>query len=373
MRTDRSKSVLLEFLDTAGVSINGPQPFDIRVNDERFYRRVLSEGSLGAGESYMDGWWDAEQLDEFIFRVLRSDIESELRSNWRRLAAVAAEAIVNKQRKSKAGEIGERHYDLGNALFRAMLDERLVYSCAYWRNAESLDSAQESKLDLVCRKLGLSEGMHLLDIGCGWGSLAKYAAETYGVSVVGINNSKEQTQLGQAMCSGLPVEIKLQDYRDVTGRFDCIASIGMFEHVGPKNYRTFMKVASECLKDDGLLLLHTIGMAKGRRADDGFTEKYIFPRGVLPTIAQIAKSVEGLFSIEDMHNIGAHYDRTLMVWFDNFKSNWDQLRHIYDERFHRMWKYYLLSSAGSFRARRSQVWQIVLSKKGVLGGYQTIR
>lgn len=373
MRTDRSKNVLLELLDRAGVSINGPQPWDIRVNDERFYRRVLSGGSLGAGESYMDGWWDVEQLDELFFRVLRSDIESELVRNWRIFATITSQVLINKQRKSKASEIGERHYDLGNVFFRAMLDERLVYSCAYWKEAQTLRAAQENKLDLVCRKLGLRSGMHLLDIGCGWGSLAKYAAEKYGVSVVGINNSKEQTELGKALCSGLPIEINQQDYRDVKGRFDRIASIGMFEYVGPKNYRTYMKVVSDCLKDDGLFLLHTIGRANRRRGYDGFTQKYIFPRGVVPTIVEFGKSVDGLFAIEDVHNIGAHYDRTLMAWFDNIESNWDQLRHIYDERFHRMWKYFLLSFAGSSRARRNHVWQIVLSKRGVVGGYHAIR
>ncbi|GMQ82967.1 MAG: cyclopropane fatty acyl phospholipid synthase [Rhodothermia bacterium] len=373
MRTDRSKKVLLELLNRAGVGINGPQPWDIRVNDERFYGRVLSQGSLGAGESYMDGWWDVEQLDELFFRVLRSDIELELVRNWRVLAAISSQVFINKQRKSKAGEIGERHYDLGNTLFRSMLDERLVYSCAYWKEAETLRAAQENKLDLVCRKLGLRSGMHLLDIGCGWGSLAKYAAEKYGVSVVGINNSKEQTELGQALCSGLPIEIIQQDYRDVKGRFDRIASIGMFEHVGTKNYRTYMNVVSDRLKDDGLFLLHTLGRAGRRRGYDGFTQKYIFPRGVVPTIVEFGKSVDGLFTIEDVHNIGAHYDRTLMAWSDNFESNWDQLRHIYDERFHRMWKYFLLSFAGSSRARRNHVWQIVLSKKGVLGGYLAIR
>lgn len=369
----RSKKALSEILESSGVEINGSHRWDIRVHDERFFARVLTEGSLGAGESYMDGWWDVDELDELFFRILRSDIEVRLRRHWRLLASIASERLVNRERKSKAGEIGKRHYDLGNDLFRATLDQRLAYSCAYWKNADNLDSAQENKLDLVCRKLGLTSGMRFLDIGCGWGSLVKYAAEKYDVSAVGINDSVEQTTLGKKLCSGLPAEIRRQDYRDVRGRFDRIASIGMFEHVGPKNYRTYMRAAYDCLEEDGLVLLHTLGMARGRRADDGFTKKYIFPVGILPTLAQIAKAAEGLFVIEDVHNIGAHYDPTLMAWYQNFESNWGELQQVYDERFYRMWKYYLLSSAGSSRARRFQVWQIVLSKRGVLEGYTPAR
>jgi len=251
-----------------------------------------------------------------------------------------------------------------------MLDKRLTYTCAYWDNAETLDEAQEAKLDLVARKINLKEGMKVLDIGCGWGSFAKYAAEKYGAEVVGITVSKEQVKLARELCKGLPVEIRLQDYRDVDGKFDHIVSLGMIEHVGQKNYRTFMNIVHRCLKDEGLFLLHTIGNNKSVKKCDPWIEKYIFPNGMLPSIKQLAKSFEGLFVVENWHNYGTHYDKTLMAWFKNFTGNLDKIKHIYDNRFYRMWKYYLLSCAGSFRARKIQLWQIVLSKKGLKDGWK---
>jgi len=281
--------------------------------------------------------------------------------------------MVNLQTPSRAFKVGEQHYDVGNDLYAAMLDKRLVYTCGYWKAAQTLDEAQEAKLDLVCRKLGLKAGQRVLDIGCGWGSFAKFAAEKYGVHVVGVTISKEQIALGQKLCEGLPVELRFQDYRDVNEQFDHIVSLGMFEHVGIKNYRTYMEVAARCLKDDGLLLLHTIGNNTSNTAGDAWISKYIFPNSILPSAAQITKAYEDIFVMEDWHNFGAYYDLTLMAWFQNIDRAWPQLKDKYNDRFYRMWKYYLLSCAGSFRARRIQLWQIVLSKKGVPGGYQPIR
>jgi cyclopropane-fatty-acyl-phospholipid synthase len=255
-----------------------------------------------------------------------------------------------------------------------MLDKRMNYSCAYWKNAGSLDEAQENKLELICKKLCLRSGMRILDIGCGWGAFGKSAAEKYGVRVVGITVSKEQVALGRDLCKGLPVEFRLQDYRDVNEKFDRIVSVGMIEHVGHKNYREYFRIACRNLEDDGLFLLHTIGEVQSVNKTDAWTHKYIFPNGMLPSIAQLAKSVEGLFVIEDLHNFGNDYDKTLMAWYNNFELNWDKLKNKYGDRFLRMWRYFLLSSAGAFRARnKNQLWQIVLSKNGVLGGYISIR
>ncbi|MDH7528362.1 MAG: cyclopropane fatty acyl phospholipid synthase, partial [Ignavibacteria bacterium] len=254
-----------------------------------------------------------------------------------------------------------------------MLDKRMNYSCAYWKDATNLDEAQENKLELICKKLYLKPGMRVLDIGCGWGAFAKYAAEKYGVEVVGITVSKEQLKLAKELCDGLPVEIRLQDYREVNEKFDRIVSIGMFEHVGYKNYREYFKIAAKNLKDDGIFLLHTIGSNISTKSTDAWTHKYIFPNGMLPSLAQISKTVENLFVIEDVHNFGADYDKTLMAWYNNFKNNWHKLKDKYGERFYRMWEYFLLSCAGAFRARKNQLWQIVLSKKGILGGYSSIR
>jgi cyclopropane-fatty-acyl-phospholipid synthase len=373
MRKDPIKNIVQDILWTAGIAINGHQPWDIQVHTEAFYRRVLHDGSLGLGESYMDGWWDCENLDEFFYRLIPLRPEDKIRKSRKLLFHALIERLRNKSCTSRAFQIGERHYDSGNELFRNMLDQRMVYSCAYWKEADNLYDAQEAKLELICRKLGIRSGDRILDIGCGWGSFAKYAAEKYGVHVIGITVSKEQANYGQELCKCLPVEIRLQDYRDINDTFDHIVSIGMFEHVGWKNYRTFMKVAHRLLKDGGLFLLHTIGSKQSNITSDAWMEKYIFPNSIIPSMKQISAAIENLFVAEDWHNFGADYDKTLISWFRNFDSSWEGLKERYDERFYRMWKFYLLSSAGAFRARDLQVWQIVLSKCGVSGGYSFIR
>ncbi|MBW2649357.1 MAG: cyclopropane fatty acyl phospholipid synthase [Deltaproteobacteria bacterium] len=356
-------------LGDVDVKINGTRPWDMKVHNERLYRRVLSQGSMGLGEAYMDGWWDCDRLDEFFHKILSEGLDKKVR-DWKVVIQHLRATLLNLQRKSRAFHIGEHHYDMGNELYKSMLDKRMAYSCACWKNAKTLDQAQEAKLDLVAGKIGLKEGMKVLDIGCGWGSLARYAAEKYGAEVVGITVSKEQVRLGRELCSGLPVEIRLHDYRDVDEKFDHIVSLGMIEHVGQKNYRTFMEMVHRCLKDDGLFLLHTIGGNKSVKKTDPWINKYIFPNGMLPSIKQLGKAFEGLFVVENWQNYGTDYDRTLIAWFENFDRNWDKIKHIYDKRFYRMWKYYLLSCAGSFRARKNQLWQIVLSKKGSKDGWK---
>jgi len=374
MSVNKYKSLVKDLLSLAEIEINGSNPWDIQVHDERFYKRAVTEVELGLGESYMDGWWDVEKLDEMIYRIVRTDLQNKVKRNLKIAFQLAGFYLINMQARHRAFIIGERHYDLGNDLFQNMLDKRMNYSCAYWKNANTLDEAQENKLELICKKLYLKPGMRVLDIGCGWGAFGKYAAEKYRVEVVGITVSKEQVALGKELCKGLPVELRLQDYRDVNEKFDRIVSVGMIEHVGYKNYRTYFKVAERNLKDDGLFLLHTIGEVRSTKSTDAWTHKYIFPNGMLPSIAQLAKAVEGLFIVEDLHNFGADYDKTLLAWFENFHKNWEKIKHKYGERFYRMWKYFLLSSAGAFRARnKNQLWQIVLSKKGVPGGYIAVR
>lgn len=357
----------------ADVAIDGSNSWDIAVHDERLYTRVMRKGTIGLGEAYMDGWWDAPALDEFFYRVTKADLSKKIPISPLLLFWFISQRVLNPQRISRAFTVGEKHYDLGNDLYKAMLDRRMVYTCGYFKNTEDLDEAQEAKLDLSCKKVGLKRGMRILDIGCGWGSFAKFAAEKYGVSVVGITVSKEQAKLAEKECEGLPIEIKVMDYRNIIGSFDAIVSLGMFEHVGFKNYRTYMQAAERVLKDDGLFLLHTIGNQVTRKAGDPWVEKYIFPNSMLPSIAQIGASIEGLFLIEDLHNFGADYDKTLMAWHRNFIAHWPELQSAYDERFFRMWAYFLLSFAGSFRSRKNELWQIVLSKKGVPGGYQSVR
>jgi len=368
----RARARVAQLLAMAGVRVDGDAPWDMRVHDSRVHARIVAHGSLGLGEAYMDGWWDAEDLDGFLFRVLDARLDGRV-GGIDDAALYVQSKFMNLQNSLRARVVGERHYDLGNDLFRSMLGQRMVYSCGYWKNADDLDTAQEAKLDLVCRKLGLAPGMRVLDIGCGWGEALEFAATHYGVSGVGVTISNEQAQFARDLCAGLPVEIRLQDYRELDERFDRIWSIGMFEHVGVKNYRNYFEVTRRCLADDGLNLVHTIGGNESTNHTDPWIEKYIFPNSMLPSAMQIGAAHEGLFVMEDWHNFGADYDRTLMAWRANFESAWPGLRDEYGERFYRMWRFYLSASAATFRCRRNQLWQIVLSPNGVTQGYPSLR
>ena len=368
------KNLIESVLSEIDVKINGERPWDIQVHDENLYQRIIAQGSLGLGEAYVEGWWDCPQLDELFTRILRGRLQDNVgNQNLASWLIVLKTKLQNLQTFNRSFQVGQQHYDLGNDLYQAMLDSQLTYSCGYWRNADNLEAAQEAKLDLICQKLQLRSGMKLLDIGCGWGSLMKYAAENYGVTCVGITISEAQIELGQQLCAGLPVEFILQDYRQLQRYFDRIVSVGMFEHVGYKNYRQFMQVVDRCLKDDGLFLLHTIGNRYSVTYGEQWSNKYIFPNGMLPSLVQIFKASEKLLVTEDVHNFGADYDRTLMAWLENFENHWQQLKPKYGEQFYRHWKYYLCMMAGSFRARNIQLWQIVFSKKGIVGGYRSVR
>jgi len=354
-----------DMFQETGIQINGSNPWDIHVHDQRWYRRVISEKSLGFGESYMDGWWDCRRIDEMIHRLLSGRLEEKVRGNIRYLVRFLPAVFFNLQSRVRSRIIADRHYDLGNDLFFSFLDPYLQYSCGYFRDTEDLARAQVNKLDLIAGKLELSPGESLLDIGCGWGGLARYAAENHGCRVTGVNISQEQLKHARDFCSGLPVNFLDQDYREITGKYDKIVSVGMFEHVGSKNYRTFMRVVHDCMERDGIFLLHTIGSNKSRRGCDPWISKYIFPIGMLPSLAQISRSTEKLMVIEDVHNLGPHYDRTLMAWNRNFQAAWPELNRKhprYDARFKRMWEYYLMSCAGAFRARYIQLWQIVMTR-----------
>jgi len=365
--------IVSEMLSSADIRINGNRPFDLKVKNTDFYKRVLQEGSLGLGESYIDGWWECERLDIFFQRVLRAGLEDKLPRHFKDTLRIAAARILNLQSRKRAWIVGKEHYDLGNDLFTLMLDPYMQYSCGYWKDATTLEEAQEAKLKMICDKLQLKPGLRLLDIGCGWGGLSEYAARHYGVSVVGVTISAEQQKLAQDRCEGLDVTILLQDYRDLNDQFDRIVSVGMFEHVGPKNYQTYFNVAKRNIKPDGIFLLHTIGSNKTDLSVDPWIDKYIFPNGCLPSIQQIAHTSESLFVMEDWHNIGADYDRTLMAWHERFQQHWPQLAERYGDRFHRMFTYYLNACAGAFRARDIQLWQVVFSPQGVDGGIRVPR
>ncbi|NTX77491.1 cyclopropane fatty acyl phospholipid synthase [Serratia proteamaculans] len=372
-KKDRWYRIVEELLSAAGIAINGNRACDIKVHNPALFKRILQEGSLGFGESYMNGWWDCERLDVLFTRVLQAGVDERLPKNLSDIVRIAYTRLFNLQSRKRAWQVGKEHYDIGNDLFRAMLDPYMQYSCGYWKEAETLEQAQLAKLKMICEKLQLKPGMSLLDIGCGWGGLAQYAAENYGVTVHGVTISAEQQKLAQERCAGLDVEILLQDYRDLNRQFDRIVSVGMFEHVGPKNYDTYFRVAARNLKPDGLFLLHTIGANQTNLHVDAWINKYIFPNGCLPSVRHIAEASEGRFVMEDWHNIGADYDRTLMAWYENFKQAWPMLSEGYSERFERMFTYYLNACAGAFRSRDIQLWQVLFSPKGVEGGVRVYR
>jgi len=359
-----------DILHSVGIIPNGPENWDMQVHHKDLFQRIFNRGSLGLGESYMDGWWDCKQLDQFFYRVLAGELDQKIKTHLRTMAKLILLKLVNVQSQKRSLIVGKKHYDLGNELFTAMLDSRMNYTCGYWKNAADLDTAQLNKLELSCQKLKLEPGMRVLDIGCGFGAFARYAAERYGVHVVGITISQQQYNYAQKNCAGLPVEIRFQDYRNVSEQYDRIVSLGMFEHVGYQNYRTYMQKAHSCLKDDGLFLLHTIGHMEMTKSTDPWVNKYIFPNSLIPSMMHISQAVGDLFVMENWVNFGAYYDKTLMAWHERFEQNWEQLKEYYDERFYRMWRYYLLACAGGFRARKLQLWQIVFSKHGVPGGYE---
>jgi len=322
----------------------------------------------------VDGWWDAEALDEFFARAKRADLHKRA-DKWGSAWLALKSRILNLQTRALARRVAEEHYDLGNDLYHSMLDSRMQYSCGYWPGATTLEQAQGNKLDLICRKLGLQTGMRVLELGGGFGGLAQFAAAEYGCEVVSYNISRQQVEFAKRLCRGLPVRFERKDYREASHEertFDRAVSVGFCEHVGHRNFGTFLEVVHKNLKSGGLFLLQTIGGNQSCTSTDPWIDKYIFPGGLIPSMAQLSRAAEGLFVIEDLHNFGPDYDKTLMAWWERFEHAWPSLRARYGDRFYRMWKYYLLASAGSFRARALQLWQIVLSK-GDIATYQPVR
>ncbi|AKH19149.1 cyclopropane fatty acyl phospholipid synthase [Sedimenticola thiotaurini] len=374
-RSVEPPKVLRDLAAEADVHFNGDRPWDIQVFHPSVYRRILLQGSLGFGESFMDGLWTSRRLDETIYRLLSSDLDQRInrRIRLRWMGALLRNLLFNRQSRKRAFQVGEQHYDIGNDIYTAMLDSTMSYSCGYWPRADSLEQAQRAKLDLICRKLNLRPGLRLLDIGCGWGGLARHAAEHYGVTVDGITVSREQLTLARQRCDGLPVNLQLMDYRDLDGRYDRVVSVGMFEHVGPKNYATFFQTVDRVLDDQGIFLLHTIGEQNDTIATDPWIDKYIFPNGKIPSPQRLIAAFQPGFVLEDWHNFGGDYDRTLMAWWKRFDAAWPSLQGRYDQRFYRMWKYYLHSCAGYFRSRQGQLWQLVLTKRKRPPTYRSLR
>lgn len=363
----------------ADVRFDGDRPWDLQVHDARFYRDVLHGGSLALGQGYVRGSWDCQQLDELICRLLRVDANRPLSLPWRcqEWIGLLRDRLLNPQGLLRAFVVGRCHYDIDPRIYAAMLGPQMAYSCGYWRTAHDLPAAQEDKLRLICEKLQLRPGMRLLDVGCGWGALAAFAARHYGAEVLGITVSAEQVRWIRERCSGLPIQVELCDYRQLPaidpGGFDRIASVGMFEHVGRRNDPLFFRVLQRLLKPDGLVLLHTIGSARTTHRTDAWIDAYVFPGGRLPSAAQLCAGVEPFFLIEDWENFGLDYDQTLLAWWRNFEQAWPQLQAHCPPEFFRFWRYYLLGCAGFFRSRQGQLWQVVLSQPGRMQPYRSWR
>ncbi|MDP2656585.1 MAG: cyclopropane fatty acyl phospholipid synthase [bacterium] len=375
MATSPLKKKTQEILALADVTINGSNSWDIQVHNDDFYDRVLSHGSLGLGESYMDGWWDAPALDQFFDKILSvPNIERKVSIDLETILLMPQAYLLNMQTKTRSKKVARDHYDIGNDFYEKMLDPYMQYTCGYWKDARNLNKAQEDKLDMICKKAMLKKGETVLELGCGWGGFSRFAAQHYNVHVTGYNISKEQIAYAREKAKGLPIEYKEADYRDATGTFDTVVAIGMAEHVGYRNYRSFMELADARLKEGGIFFLHTIGGNRSVKRTDPWIEKYVFPNSMLPSMAQLSKAAEKLFVMEDWHNLSTNYDKTLMAWWENFNHNWPTIKsNHFNDRFYRMWKYYLLCCAGGFRARRNQLWQVVYSKGGIRGGYKSIR
>jgi cyclopropane-fatty-acyl-phospholipid synthase len=380
MSTGNLRRRVASLLDRADIRIGGDRPWDIQVHDDRFYARILAEGVLGVGESYMDGWWDCERLDDMFHRILAARLDQEIRQDWRMLVHLAVSRVMNLQSRRRSRHVVRRHYDLDTDLYMSFLDPYNQYTCAYFRGTDELDRAQEQKLELICRKLQLSAGDRVLDIGCGWGGFAKFAAEHYGCHVTGVTISPVQAAYARDFCRGLDVEILESDYRDLpqhipAGGVDKVLVCGMIEHVGYRNYRPLMQVVAHCLPARGLFLLHTIGGRSTKTTlQNRWLARYIFPNSMMPSLRQLAGAAEGELVLEDLHAFGPrHYEKTLLAWYDNFERNWHSISARHDDRFFRMWRFYLLHMAGSFRADQQHLWQIVFSKNGVGGEYAAVR
>lgn len=365
----QAEKTMERLLQKAGVTLNGENPWDVQVHDRAVYNRILTSGRLAIGESFMDEQWDCDDLQMFFEKMLSSGADEDLKSLSTLLLIIKAK-LINLQSKQRSFEVGEEHYDIGNEFYELMLTGHMQYTCDLWRDgAENLMQAQEAKLDLICKKLKLEPGKRLLDVGCGWGGLMRFASENYGVECVGISVSKEQTQWATDSFGSLPCSIEVTDYRDFQPKdtFDYVTSIEMIEHVGPRNYKNFFSLIHSWLKPEGKFLLQAIGAPEKVPSAEPWINKYIFPNGILPSLYQIEDATRYFYHWEHFENIGVDYEKTLQAWWNNLHEGYDSLRKIdpekYDERFLRTFKYYLLSSAAMAKLRKIHDWQILFTKK----------
>ena len=364
---DRFRHRFEALFDIADIRVGGDRPWDIHVSNSEFFARCFANPSLGLGESWMEGWWECERLDEMFLRAGRANLQKHMKISDAALLLLAK--MFFRPSKDDSSQYGRDHYELGTELFRRMLGERMAYSCGYWKDASNLDEAQENKLDLIAAKLGFEPGQRVLDIGCGWGGMLRYFAEKYGINGVGVTISEDQYIQGNELCADLPVEIRLLDFKDLEDKFDRIYSVEMIGHLHPKKYRGFMEQIKRSLGPGGLFLLQTMGCDRSDIKTDPWIEKYIFPDSHLPTASRIAKASEGHLVLEDWHCFSQDYDRTFSAWNSNLIAARDEIGADQDQRVFRVWEYYLCACASGFRAGVNRLWQIVYSSADNPGHY----
>ncbi len=366
--------VISDLLADVGLSINGNQPWDIQIYDEKVYRMILYKGSLGFGVAYMEGLWEAEQLDETFHRLLSADLDRKLKG-WARvrlLTEAVRHRIFNLQSQERAFTVAHKHYDIGNDVFEAMLDSTMSYSCAYWEHADNLEQAQQHKLDMICRKLALKPGEHLLEIGCGWGGFAQYAAETIGARVTGVTISQAQHDYAVERMKRLGlddrVEIVMMDYRDIKGQFDAVVSIEMFEAVGESYWGTYFTKLHDVLKKGGKAGLQIITIAdemfEDYRSRADFIQKYVFPGGMLPSAQKLLEQTQaaGLKAVSSFR-FGGDYAETLKQWGQRFEDAWKEGRiKGFDAHFRKLWLFYLAYCEAGFRTQRTNVVHLELQR-----------
>lgn len=342
--------------------------FKLRIKTKEALKSLLIDMSLGFGEGYMNGDIEVEGDLNQVVRVGLSYIKLQKRTRQSLFNIFKLNILQSNSRKAAKQNISH-HYDLGNDFYRLWLDLKMIYSCAYFRNDhDSLEQAQMQKIDMCCRKLQLKPNERLLDIGCGWGSLLINAAKNFGVQGTGITLSKEQLEYGRQQVSqeGLEDRVHLEylDYRELAQlnkTFDKIVSVGMFEHVGKANMKHFLENARKVLRPGGLLLLHTIGKT-AEEPTDSWIRKYIFPGGYLPDLGSILHNTTHLgLDFIDCENIRVHYSKTLDKWGKRFERNEKRIRTMFDDRFFRMWRFYLTSCSASFLHGGMHVFQLLFS------------
>ncbi|WP_294237741.1 cyclopropane-fatty-acyl-phospholipid synthase family protein [uncultured Sphingomonas sp.] len=334
----------------------------IRFTDGRVAGQIVRNPALAAGEAFMDGRLVVEQGDvrDLVELLTANDKWEAGRANLNPSRLVrAAGAIkhrldrINMERRSKKNVA--HHYDLSGTLYELFLDTDKQYSCAYFTDPQNdLERAQRDKKAHIAAKLVISPGMKVLDIGCGWGGMALYLHQKCGAEVLGVTLSEEQLKVARARAEALGVSDKVKfeliDYRRVEGQFDRIVSVGMFEHVGPPQYRTFFRKCRDLLSEDGVMLLHTIGRLSGPGVTDDWTTKYIFPGGYNPALSEIVRAQEGMrMFLTDVEVLRCHYGWTLDIWYERTVAAKDRIVELYDERFYRMWLFYLAGAGAAFR------------------------